>query len=632
LSARRALLSLVAIAAVAAPARAQLLSPGPLTRAHASLEGVRNCTSCHRVGQRGIDPAKCLSCHTPIRTRIAARRGLHARLSRDCGSCHRDHFGRDFDPIRFDTRNFDHSRTGFELVGRHTRVQCRSCHRPDFISDAAVRRFVAPAGHLDDTFLGLGRACQACHSTDSPHGNAFRGQDCATCHSAEGWGRARADFDHSATGFPLAGAHARLDCASCHGETRRFTGLSSTCRSCHRDDSPHGAQFAARDCDACHAPAQWDGAARFSHARTSFPLVGEHVRVACASCHAGAGAARRYEGVAHATCESCHDDPHEGVFGADCRTCHTPTGWGRMAQSFDASRIDHEELTGFALVGAHASLDCASCHGDPRRPDDGIRMTFTRRDGAFPAPAHETCGSCHTDYHAGAFADNPRGSDCESCHAQAAWVPAQFDLARHQEETRFPLTGAHVATPCSACHGGRAAGTIPNFTLAVTCEGCHANENPHGDTFAEADGVTACGSCHATSGWASGAFDHSETDFPLTGAHGSLECASCHERETGTDGRPARQFRGLDMACASCHADDQPHRDQFAGRTCDACHDTRSFTLAAFNHATTRFPLEGPHARVSCGSCHRTESDAAGTFVRFRPLGTACADCHANGP
>jgi hypothetical protein len=303
-----------------------------------------------------------------------------------------------------------------------------------------------------------------------------------------------------------------------------------------------------------------------------------------------------------------------------------------MAQSFDATRIDHEELTGFALVGAHASLGCAACHGDPDRPADGIRMTFVRRDGAFPAPAHDTCQSCHTDYHAGAFEDNPGGPSCESCHGQGGWVPARFDLERHQSETRFELTGAHIATPCAACHGGRAVGTEPDFSLAIACEGCHAEENPHGDEFAEADGVTACGSCHATSGWEGGSFDHARTGFPLTGAHVVLACASCHARETGPDGRPVRQFRGLAAECSSCHADDQPHRDQFEGRACSDCHDTRSFTLASFDHDATRFPLEGPHASVACASCHPTDSDAAGEFVRFRPLGTACADCHASDP
>jgi hypothetical protein len=303
-----------------------------------------------------------------------------------------------------------------------------------------------------------------------------------------------------------------------------------------------------------------------------------------------------------------------------------------MARSFDASRIDHEELTGFALVGAHATLDCASCHGDADRPDDGIALTFVRRDGAFPAPAHETCQSCHADYHAGAFADNPRGPACESCHEATGWTPVLFDLERHESETRFPLTGAHVATPCTACHGGRAVATTADLSPATTCEGCHADENPHGDSFEEAGGVTACGSCHATSGWAGGDFDHATTGFPLAGAHAAVSCDGCHARESDSAGRPVRTFRGLQSTCASCHLDDAPHRDQFEGRACDDCHDAGSFTLATFDHDATRFPLEGPHTSVACASCHRTESDGAGSFVRFRPLGTACADCHGNGP
>jgi len=618
------------LVAAAGPARAQLLSPGPLTSAHARLEGIRNCDNCHQLRQRGIDPSKCLSCHTPIRDRIARRTGLHARVARDCATCHRDHAGRNFDPVRFDPRSFDHSRTGFALVGQHRRTGCRNCHRPDLIADAAVRRFVSPAGHLDDTFLGLPQACGSCHRTDSPHGGAFQGRDCDACHSPEGWEGAEATFNHAATGFALTGPHARVACTNCHGEGGRFTGLSSSCRTCHADDSPHGTQFRGRDCDACHAPAAWSGAPRFEHSRTDFPLVGAHAHVTCASCHPGSGARRQFEGVAHGTCATCHDDPHDGSFGGDCQTCHTPTGWGQMARTFDASRINHEELTGFALVGAHGSLDCASCHGDPSRPRDGIAMTFVRTDGAFPAPAHETCQSCHADPHDGIFSDNPGGSECASCHGQETFTVSAFDLTRHQAETRFPLTGAHVATPCTACHRSRDDGP-PDFAPSTACATCHTDGNPHGDTFAEADGTTNCGTCHATEGWAGGLFDHSTTRFPLTGAHTAVDCEGCHARETGPDGRPVRRFAGLDTACATCHADTSPHRDQFDGRACDTCHDTAAFTLAGFDHTRTRFPLDGAHAAVACASCHRTEEDAAGSFVRFRPLGTACADCHGSG-
>src|SRR5690606_24860974 len=127
--------------------------------------------------------------------------------------------------------------------------------------------------------------------------------------------------------------------------------------------------------------------------------------------------------------------------------------------------------------------------------------------------------------------------------------------------------------------------------------------------------------------------DHAaETGFALVGAHATLSCQSCHSPTTTDDGRTVHQFAGLDAECATCHAEDNPHAGQFEGTSCATCHDTQRFTIAAFDHDATAFPLDGAHERVACGSCHRTETAPSGEpFVRFTPLGTDCADCHGGG-
>ncbi|HEX8297583.1 MAG TPA: cytochrome c3 family protein, partial [Rubricoccaceae bacterium] len=492
---------------------AQLLSPGPLTRTHASLEGLRNCTQCHALGRRGIDPAKCLTCHTPIRDRIRRREGLHANVARDCATCHTDHEGRAFDPAPVSARGFDHTRTGFTLAGQHRSVACRSCHTPARITDAGVRQTLGAAGRLAETFLGVGETCETCHRSESPHTSALAGQSCQTCHAPSGWNDTRAfshrqtgfaltgahvrtsctgchgaegrgaarfrnvpddcaschrdesphgrqfagqtcaschetsrwstasqGFNHQQTGFPLAGAHASVSCASCHGSgpTARFAGTPEACASCHADESPHGNQFAGQGCQTCHAPTRWEATPGFSHARTGFPLVGQHVEASCASCHAGG--ARAVFASAETACASCHEDAHDGALGADCQTCHAPTGWARMAASFDADRFDHQAHTGFALVGAHAGATCTACHGDGSpggrtvRDDAGFHITATGSgDGAtFPAVRATECRSCHTDAHAGTLSAE---ADCQTCHTQDAFAPATFGLARHQTET-----------------------------------------------------------------------------------------------------------------------------------------------------------------------------------------------------
>ena len=49
-----------------------LVSPGRLSRAHSSLEGIANCLSCHTPGQ-GVAAPKCLLCHKPVADRIDLR-------------------------------------------------------------------------------------------------------------------------------------------------------------------------------------------------------------------------------------------------------------------------------------------------------------------------------------------------------------------------------------------------------------------------------------------------------------------------------------------------------------------------------------------------------------------------------
>ena len=79
-------------------ARAQI-SPGPLSRAHQSLEGPLNCLKCHAGKAEALEKA-CLECHKPIATLQALKRGLHATIrEQKCATCHPEHAGRDFSLI-----------------------------------------------------------------------------------------------------------------------------------------------------------------------------------------------------------------------------------------------------------------------------------------------------------------------------------------------------------------------------------------------------------------------------------------------------------------------------------------------------------------------------------------------------
>lgn len=532
------------------PATAQL-SPGKLHHSHAHLEGLKNCTSCHELGEQ-LSARKCLDCHVLLAERIDAGEGLHSRSDQeDCAVCHIEHHGEDFALIHWpDGRDaFAHAQTGYVLEGKHGGVACRDCHRGRNIPDPEP--LLARGKVLQHTYLGLSRDCLACH------GDRHRGQfgtTCSDCHSLEGWS--------PATGF--------------------------------------------------------------SHDRARFALTGRHRTVACASCHRRANAEDEsgrvvYRGIAHERCTDCHRDVHAGRFGAACTECHNTVSW----ESTSPAAFDHTR-TAFPLRGRHVELACKSCH----------------RPGAPKAPlVHARCDDCHPDFHRGALAGRAEWTACESCHDESGFSPARFTLEQHQA-TRYPLRGAHLAVPCRSCHQPAEAGTN-TATLRLVydstrCADCHTN--PHRgevDTYL-AEG--SCEACHDMARWSNLSFDHSRTEFALHGRHRQIACRGCHGRETAGGGAESLQLRGITRTCEQCH--DDPHRGQFARAAassldpavttdCGRCHTPIDWLAEKFDHdRDSRFPLGGGHEDVPCQNCHLPEQQAGKEFVPYRPLGSACADCH----
>ena len=69
--------AMLALVALVMPARAQV-SPGPLSRAHSSLEGNLQCQKCHGKEKGDMD-RKCLACHGEIAWEVSNARGFHGR-------------------------------------------------------------------------------------------------------------------------------------------------------------------------------------------------------------------------------------------------------------------------------------------------------------------------------------------------------------------------------------------------------------------------------------------------------------------------------------------------------------------------------------------------------------------------
>ena len=150
------------------PVAAQI-SPGSLSRAHQSINGMTDCTTCHELST-GKPTFKCLDCHSEIARRIAARRGLHAAFnikpgsSLECTKCHSEHNGEDFPLVKWDPKTFDHAQTGYGLEGKHSGLECNRCHKPERVSQS--ERAVIKVKDLSRTFLGLSPSCNNCHQDE----------------------------------------------------------------------------------------------------------------------------------------------------------------------------------------------------------------------------------------------------------------------------------------------------------------------------------------------------------------------------------------------------------------------------------------------------------------------------------
>ncbi len=239
-------------------------------------------------------------------------------------------------------------------------------------------------------------------------------------------------------------------------------------------------------------------------------------------------------------------------------------------------------------------------------------------------------------FHAAVVDKQAPAQDCARCHSEhngrqfplLTWQPSQqaFDHA----QTGYSLLGKHAGVACASCHqpqrileSERAALRIKDLRrsflgLSKQCATCH--QDPHRGQLG-----AACANCHTFDDWKSAkAFDHSKTQFPLTGKHEAVACAKCH---AAVPGRPA-QYKGLKFdTCSSCHAD--PHRGSFR-QTCSSCHVTAGWKqvlpAGRFEHSQTKFPLLGKHADVACTQCH------AGADFK-KPMAFArCSDCHRPDP
>jgi hypothetical protein len=320
-----------------------------LTGAHQTVE----CALCHTNQQYEGIPDGCYSCHQ-------LDDNHKGEYGRDCKQCHQTE--------DWKQTTFDHAETsGFALHGRHSEIDCTSCHQGSL--------FDAP----------LAPECTSCHLADDVH-QGSNGTDCGACHDSRQW--SNTSFDHQAdTDFPLIGAHTDLDCRVCHTGGALDLAFDIVCFSCHRVDDVHQDGL-GENCARCHQPTGWTVDVLFDHDLNRFPLIGLHAVALCEACHLSP----RFTDTP-ALCIDCHEkeDSHDGGLGTDCGACHNPNDW--LLWDFD-----HNASTSFILDGAHADLACRDCHQQGQN---------------YQARPPTVCASCHLgdDVHSRQF-----GRQCARCH------------------------------------------------------------------------------------------------------------------------------------------------------------------------------------------------------------------------
>lgn len=581
-------LACAAVLLAAVAARADLFSPGDLSRAHQSLEGLSQCTKCHPAGGQ-LDQATCLACHDEVQARVAKGRGLHGRLSgekRNCEGCHHEHLGRDEPLVDWGSggkKGFNHERTGWPLKGGHAKVECGDCHDKRRIVWPVALKLLDTRPH---TLLGLPTECARCHFDE------HRGQqqeDCDYCHQEKAW-KPAPGFNHDETDYKLVGKHKQVKCKDCHPSVKdeekhgfpapvsetflRFADVPhGSCLDCHKD--VHDGRFGLR-CQSCHTPVSWHtirnaSAEREFHEKTRFPLKGAHVDVDCKACHGPfPGQPARFKKLAFEQCTDCHADAHLGQLNVgnkppDCTACHTVDDFTHPKYG-----LPEHAKTKYPLEGAHQAVPCDGCHQQtpalsraiPRAVQADLKKK--KRPERFSlALFHFTkdtkaCDTCHQDVHQGQLSKVEGG--CAGCHQVSSFAQVRFD---HDTRSRFALTGAHQKVACAKCHFAPKPGDPVAFKpLPMTCTGCHADE--HAAQFA-VSGATDCERCHTTQDFKAPKFAHGPpfTDFVLDGQHAQVKCEACHPKVPVARGVTAAKYKPLPRTCEGCHADF--HQGSFAG-------------------------------------------------------------------
>ena len=572
-------------------------------------------------------------------------------------------------------KSFDHTQTGFALMGAHVSVSCETCHTGGTFKGTpkdcagchtAGRTIVAlpkPLNHI----LTI-RACDACHVDQasfklSVMDHTGMTEPCSVCHNGRYSATIKsspADFLHSSTS---------ASCDTCHKNTSTFLGAAfdhsnatANCASCHNGVAAPGKPTAhivtSAPCEACHTPAVTPGwPTPTSFLGATFDHTG--ISTNCASCHNGSVPGVMGKPTAHipttAACETCHSPTYTSVGGfthwtmshagitSGCATCH-------------ASGLSFTNNGGTPLVTLNTSIHvpvgttaCELCHAPSGTSTGGFTSGWVMGAAGHALVSANSCATCHADSapYTGVVKQNsiithiPTTSTCDTCHTATN---------TNGYTTFLGATGTHTSNPvpslgatCLVCHGGGTPGTVgtgggKNMIVnhipigALDCSTCHSYTSfVLGSAAAAATPThtavtgTACATCHnAGLGYVGISGGTPVVTKPTSHIPTSAACNTCHTSLTAPGGFTTwtMSHAGITAGCATCHA---------SGRSFTNNGGTPLVTLNTSIHV--------PIGTTACETCHSSSATTVGSFSTAWTMGITghtavlgatplCATCH----
>lgn len=469
-------------------------------------------------------------------------------------------------------------------------ASCESCHQGEAtVLYASVHRTVG---------------CTDCHR-QLPDGSMAMGDNtCTTCH--QGIYSSFQDSVHSTA------AQAKLSCVSCHGshsiQTPDRTAQTTACESCHQKEyrtyihdnhAPSGSGKPAATCTDCHDP----HTARSAPEGALAPSDLQYTLTQCTTCHATV--AGTVAASVHSTLPGLCTDCHTGY--------HDQANAGRFQQVAAAScESCHQEESASYLAGAHAQaagsgITCTDCHG----------THAVANPTAIKADLSKTCESCHADvaHNLKTSAHGQGNLSCLDCHSiHATTAPA----------TTGSTAASNGNALCLSCHQDVASDfqTSKHGEAGVACTACH---DPHttptatggnGQDLLQAAG-SACGDCHQDEG-----------NSVSASVHADVGCVGCHiaggaTSSAGAGGAAAAAGGGVHQkltnlaglaqpaACLDCHTDIGQSWDVNIHGTAYNLGSARAPTCVTCHGVHDILPPDNPASRVgsanvakTCGTCH----------------------------